>query len=195
MKRILIILFVLVAISIGIFADGASWSGPSLEGAGTPIQNVSLNLQNMESYAIGFSTNDTGFSESVQTTILMPSADDSTIANNAGSDLFILWDITTTKKIEVKLSKTDLMNDDTPTPAEIAWSVAGVGTTGEGTVAAINIGTNSAEQPFITLAASKDGTLQHISGNQKLTLTTESLDGKKVDSYAATLTLTISNPA
>ena len=196
MKRTLITLFVLGCISIGIFADNAAWSGSSLESAGTPVQNVSLDLQDMESYAIGFSTNGAPVSDetSVQTTILEPSAEDSTIADNADSNLFIWWDITTTKRIEVKLSKTNLMNDDTP-PVEIAWSVTGVGTTEEGTVDAISIGTNSAEQPFITLAASEDGTLQHISGNQKLTLTTVPLDGKKVDSYAATLTLTISNPA
>ena len=200
MKKLLIAILAITVIGTGaLAADSAAWSGESLDGTtGTPMQKVSLSLDSMESFSIGFSSdgNPVNDGTEVSTTVLAPSATDSTIADNSakGSELYVWWDITTAGNVKVSISKSgDLKAGDEEDAPTIKWSVTGADAVYSSPVSKIEIGTEGTSDDLISLSASENK-LQHTDGSQQLFLETESLTGKPTGTdYTASLTLAITN--
>lgn len=200
MKRILVFAL-LIAMCISVCAAVGSVSGPAIAGLGEPQQTVELNLAEMDSFAFGFSTSEahTASKESsLAATKLALSSTNSAVADNAGSDLYVWWDITTDETFVVKLSMSGHLTytDDESIGHEIGWTVDGTGDTTE-PVSAIDLTSgNSESSSFITFT--RDNNMHNFSGKQKLaisTVTTEDLaiDGKPAGLYTGTLTLAISS--
>ena len=197
MKRILVFAL-LIAMCISVCAAVGSVSGSEIGKLGKPQQTVELNLAELDSFAFGFSTSDahTASEESsLAATKLALSSTNSAVADNARSDLYVWWDITTDETFVVKLSMSGHLTDESKAH-KIGWTVDGTGDTTD-PVSAIDLTSgNSESSSFITFT--KDNNMHNFSGEQKLaisTVTTEDLaiDGKPAGLYTGTLTLAISS--
>lgn len=200
MKRILVFAL-LIAMCISVCAAVGSVSGTAIADLEKPQQMVELNLAELDSFAFGFSTSEahTASEESsLPATKLALSSTNSAVADNAGSDLYVWWDITTDETFVVKLSMSGHLTytDDESTDHEIGWTVGGTGDTTY-PVSAIDLTSgNSESSSFITFT--RDNNMHNFSGVQKLaisTVTTENLaiNGKPTGLYTGTLTLAISS--
>lgn len=198
MKRILVFAL-LIAMCISVCAAVGSVSGSEIGKLGKPQQTVELNLAELDSFAFGFSTSDahTASEESsLAATKLALSSTNSAVADNARSDLYVWWDITTDETFVVKLSMSGHLTDESKAH-KIGWTVKGTGDT-TSPVSAIDLtsGDSESTSPFITFTSDKN--MHNFSGEQKLaisTVTTEDLaiDGKPAGLYTGTLTLAISS--
>lgn len=201
MKRILVFAL-LIAMCISVCAAVGSVSGTAIAELRKPQQTVELNLAELDSFAFGFSTSEahTASEESsLPATKLALSSTNSAVADNAGSDLYVWWDITTDETFVVKLSMSGHLTytDDESKDHEIGWTVKGTGDI-TSPVSAIDLTSSDSEStsPFITFTS--DNNMYNFSGDQKLaisTVTTEDLaiDGKPAGLYTGTLTLAISS--
>lgn len=200
MKRILVFAL-LIAMCISVCAAVGSVSGSEIGKLGKPQQTVELNLAELDSFAFGFSTSDahTASEESsLAATKLALSSTNSAVADNAGSDLYVWWDITTDETFVVKLSMSGHLTytDDESIGHVIGWTVGGTSDT-TSPVSAIDLTSGDSESSsFITFTSDKN--MHNFSGEQKLaisTVTTEDLaiDGKPAGLYTGTLTLAISS--
>ena len=198
MKRILVFAL-LIAMCISVYAAVGSVSGSEIGKLGKPQQTVELNLAELDSFAFGFSTSDAHTANednSLTATKLALSSTNSAVADNAGSDLYVWWDITTDETFVVKLSMSGHLTDESKAH-KIGWTVKGTGDT-TSPVSAIDLtsGDSESTSPFITFTSDKK--MHNFSGEQKLaisTVTTEDLaiDGKPAGLYTGTLTLAISS--
>ena len=201
MKRILVFAL-LIAMCISVCAAVGSVSGSEIGKLEKPQQTVELNLAELDSFAFGFSTSDahTASEESsLAATKLALSSTNSAVADNAGSDLYVWWDITTDETFVVKLSMSGHLTytDDESIGHVIGWTVGGTGDT-TSPVSAIDLTSGNSESSSFITFTSGDNNMHNFSGDQKLaisTVTTEDLaiDGKPAGLYTGTLTLAISS--
>lgn len=200
MKKILIVLAVLILAGSMIFAattgdSVGSTSGTSIAALKKPTQHVSLDLSTAESFALGFSTDSKHTaSESAQLseTVLKLSETDRSKATNAESPLYVWWDITTSKGFTVTLEMTQAL---TSTSSSVSWTVNGEAGSGisdpVSTIALDSANTKSDEFINYTVAEGSPATIKHITGEQKLNISTGNLAGKPAESYSADLILSI----
>lgn len=210
MKKVIVFTIVLM-MACSIFA-ASSWSSTKPDtstGTGVaPSQIVELVIdENIYSYNVGFSTDGIKAEEDIGKTT-MKLSDDKTVAEGA-SDLFVWWDIFTSKKFQVSIKTSGALTQINPTevgnPAKIDFTVDGEIQTGEkkpetGGADAIDItsvtsGTGAGDAEMVFLSSSDSTVAQNFKGSQKLTIKTvaDALSNKPEDTYQATLTITVSS--
>ena len=194
MKKALLILLVLFSSMAFVMATTSASADETLSQTGTSAEmTVTLNLENAESFLIGFSKdgsrtveNDNDYSGTLELTV------DGSTANNNDKNLFVWWDITATKGYTVKLSATKLAIDgQTGDENEIDITVTGVEAANAGDKVEIDTADSTLESTILNVAESQ--TIATKKGSQQLMITTEDLNGKTVSatSYTGTLTLKI----
>lgn len=201
-KRFIVFTLILMMLSVLNAATSGdkvgSTSGTTIADLSKPTQHVSFNLADAESFAIGFSKNSSHTpSESTQlaATELQLSASDKTKADNTKSELFVWWDITTSKAFTVTLEMSDKLTYNGTN--KIEWSVSG--SDGSGITApvdyiSLSTSTSTLSDAFI-INTVQDGqnVIRNFSGEQELNIETGSVEGKPVGLYEADLILTISS--
>lgn len=194
MKKALLILLVLFSSMAFVMATTSASADETLNQTGTSAEmTVTLNLENAESFLIGFSKdgsrtveNDNDYSGTLELTV------DGSTANNNDKNLFVWWDITATKGYTVKLSATKLaIVGQTGDENEIDITVTGVEAANAGDKVEIDTADSTLESTILNVAESQ--TIATKKGSQQLMITTEDLNGKTASatSYTGTLTLKI----
>ena len=194
MRKLLLTLLIL-SVSVAFIAAASSIDQTTItSGAGTDASiNVKLDLQNAESFKLGFSD-----SEEHDTADVYGDPDglklsiDGTFATNKKSGeekpLYIWWDITATQNYTVTLSVDgELKNGAGTADADkINWSVSG---SGDETPVAID--TLNSTNSTTVIDFNGASTLTSKTGEQELTIKTASLDGKTKGEFSAQLILNI----
>ena len=192
MKKALLILLVLFSSMAFVMAETSVSADETLDQTGKSAEMiVSLNLENAESFLIGFSKdgNRTDVGQNDYSGTLELTVDGST-ANNNDNNLYVWWDITATKGYSVDLSATKLMiSGQSGEPNEIDIFVKGEQSDNSGDVVAIDTSTSIMSDNILTVEQSQ--TIATKKGSQKLSITTEDLNGKTVSSTPFTGTLTL----
>ena len=201
MKRIMMIGLVMLLAGTMFAATNTPVKG-DVESAtsGAPAtQDYTLKLGEVDSYEIGFSTTavttfksqTTAPGSSVELTV----ADGEDVGRNTAADLYVYWKITSAEECYISLSATALKdfvsNDTIDTKFKTELAGENMGTAVDPVVTVSN--TDSADPISDNLYHFEpaDNKLESKAGSQKITIETESLNGKAPGEYNGTITLTI----
>lgn len=201
MKRIMMIGLVMLLAGTMFAATNTPVKG-DVESATSGVsatQDYTLKLGEVDSYEIGFSTTAvTAFNSQItapSSSVELTVADGEDVGRNTAAGLYVYWKITSAEECYISLSATALKDPvskdtiDTKFKTELAGE--NMGTAVDPVVTVSN--TDSADPISDNLYhfAPAGNKLESKAGSQKITIETESLNGKTPGVYNGTITLTI----
>ena len=201
MKRIMMVGLVMLLAGTMFAATNTPIKGNVADTASgvSATQDYTLNLGNVDNYEIGFSTTavtafnsqTTAPASSVELTV----ADGEDVGRNTNADLYVYWKIASADECYISLSATALKdpgsNDTIDTRFETELAGAGMGTAVDSAVTISDTESAAVVSGSLYHFNPADGKIESKAGSQKISIETESLNGKTPGTYTGTITLTI----